>query len=87
MAAPPGLDKVAHFFGFLASAWVWQGWARRRELGAPALATFAFATAYSALLELAQGVFTDTRAADPLDLAASALGAAVGVVLGHLRAR
>ena len=85
LEAPAGLDKVAHFGGFLVSSWVWQAWARRRGFRAPGLATFAFATAYSAALELAQGALTTTRAADAMDLAASALGAAVGVALVRWR--
>lgn len=75
---PPGGDKIEHFLAyFLLAAAAVQLYATRRALAFAGFGLLALGIA----IELAQGAFTTTRAADAWDVVADAVGVAAGLAI------
>lgn len=81
----PSIDKIVHFcfhFGFTVS---WILFFKKELKGKEAddfkayLISFIFSVFFGITIEILQGVFTTTRAADVTDILANALGAVVAV--------
>lgn len=77
---PPGADKLEHFLAWFAlAASAVQIFRPRRALWRAAIGLVALGIA----IELAQGALTASRAMDPWDVAADALGVAAGIALAR----
>jgi glycopeptide antibiotics resistance protein len=79
MDKPPGADhtdKIHHFVAYAVLVLLWPFQIIRSWLGA-----FVFSTGLGLMLEVAQGVLTTGRSADPWDAVANAFGAMVGLGL------
>lgn len=77
------VDKTFHVILFFAAGWSWKRALEAASRARPRLFAFVLATIYAGALEVAQSVFTTTRSAKWGDLAAGALGAALGVALAR----
>jgi VanZ family protein len=81
MAVPRGFDKLEHLLGYLLlSAGAVLLFARRRTQ----LWAGVGLAAMGVVLEVAQALLTQTRAAEPADALANASGVALGLVLSFL---
>lgn len=87
MPALPHADKLLHAGAFGVGAWLARRALRRRPRLRPDVATvaaLAFTVVYGLSDELHQALGDAGRSADPLDLLADTVGAAVAVCLAHL---
>ena len=84
-------DKLGHMFFHFGITTLWYLYFKHKIINTKkaALQAFLFSFVYGILIEIAQGLFTTTRSADILDVAANATGAllVVGIVMFYQKKR